>query len=284
MIKEVAFLVLLSIVCVAAVEADAPRSLCGQALHVDFTRSSALLCLAASAAADDEPTSWQEHNDLAYAYYLAGETGKAAEHAGQALALNPRSIPSLKLIMWARTADNEAEEVILEALKRLSAAASELLSGGGVGGGDDGETVTFEDHPAVKGQCNYRGFASNTEGEVGGEALDLRGKAEDMYLDLLMRQLTHKSVQRSNIDNVLHSAMGAECMSLGGVKEDPSKFETPWDLQFSVLWANRGDHNELGAGQCTRGAEGLTDNCPATTMAAAQLVMTATLAVQQVKR
>jgi len=217
--------------------------------------------------------SWVYLNNLGYSHYVLGNLEEATAYAEKALEVKPNSVKTLKLLAWIAHLDNSPSAILLESMKRvLEASRDPTLTGHSVE-----NAISFEDHPAINAQCNYAGFASNGDGVGGGEALEL--KAENLYLDLLMRQLTHKSVQRSrDLDSILEGVLPSGCFDPG----DPSGGEAPWDLPFSVLWLNRGEFRDLDERQCTWSRE-ITDNCPATTMTAAQMLMTATLAVRQIE-
>ena len=288
---------------VSASSLPAPTACKKLLIESEFSAASAQECISVMklSMGTNRPTTWQEHNDIAFALYITSQESEALQQVHAALKMNPDSLASLKLLMWLQHVTNAPPREIVDTLEAISRVSGKIQSDneyvksifGNVNDNDLepkraelslGGALTFEDLPGVREQCNYKGFSFNSPTAVGGEGLNL--SVEDMYIDLLMRQLTHKSVQKSTFDEVVVSQM-RQCNDREvdkHMEDDPSMFEMPWDLPFSVLWYDRGEYKDLSEEQqqCTFSHNGtITDNCPSTPMSAGQMLMTSILARRQ---
>jgi hypothetical protein len=116
-----------------------------------------------------------------------------------------------------------------------------------------------------------------------------------MYMDLLMRVISHKAVQKSELDQEVKDILRPEVLTKA-MESDPSSVEAAWDLPWSVIYGEQGKQSELNEKQCTKSggsaAAGvddphqikMTENCPATTMTASQLLMTRLLSASQISQ
>ena len=166
--------------------------------NFDYSPESALLCTRGS------PEGWEGLNNFAYAHFALENLDSALDFAQKALVIRPLATPSLKLVAWINHVKNEPSDVTLESLKRLAEASRTDYA-------DYSGAISFENHLVIHSHCNYAGFATNNDQVGGGEALSLA--PQDLYLDLLMRQLGHKSVQRSvDLDEVMQAALPQGCV------------------------------------------------------------------------